>query len=130
MSGAEAYLTDGADQADIGLVRRRTRAVQVRLAERLDSVVAANIIRQVPAATNRLPGPALGPKGGGPFPVDPDDIHGMTTLEGIFEVRLQLPMTVDKLGGRVYALFDHGREPLAWQWYRRFRQLFLRRFNV
>ncbi len=117
-------------QADIGLVRRQTRGVQVRLAERLDAVVAAKIIRQVPAASNRLPSPALGPQGGGPFPVDPGDIHGVTTLEGIFEVRLQLPMAVDKLGGRVYVLFDHGREPLAWQWYRRFRQLFLRRFNV
>jgi putative peptide zinc metalloprotease protein len=117
-------------QADIGLVRRQTHAVQVRLAERLDSVVAAKIIRQVPAASNRLPSPALGPQGGGPFPVDPSDILGVTTLEGIFEVRLQLPVAVDKLGGRVYALFDHGREPLAWQWYRRFRQLFLRRFNV
>ncbi len=117
-------------QADIGLVRRKTHAVQVRLAERLDTVVAAKIIRQVPAASNRLPGPALGPHGGGPFPVDPGDIHGVTTLEGIFEVRLQLPIAVDKLGGRVYALFEHGREPLARQWYRRLRQLFLTRFNV
>jgi putative peptide zinc metalloprotease protein len=117
-------------QSDIGLVRRQTRAVQVRLAERLDTVVPASIVRQVPAASNRLPGPALGPLGGGPFPVDPNDVNGTTTLEAIFEVRLRLPIAVDKLGGRVYALFEHGREPLAQQWYRRFRQLFLRRFNV
>ncbi len=117
-------------QADIGLVRRQTRAVYVRLAERLDTVVEAQMVRQVPAASNNLPSPALGPLGGGPFPTDSTDARGVTTLEGVFEVKLQLPLSIDRLGGRVYALFDHGREPLARQWYRRFRQLFLRRFNV
>jgi hypothetical protein len=34
------------------------------------------------------------------------------------------------MGGRVYARFNHGNEPLALRLYREVRQLFLRRFNV
>jgi len=41
-----------------------------------------------------------------------------------------LPVPVERLGSRVYVRFDHGREPLGWQWFRRIRQLFLRRLNV
>ncbi len=117
-------------QTAIGLVRQRTRSVRVRLAERLESEHDARLLRQVPAASRRLPSPALGPLGGGPFTVDPGDAQGVTTVEAVFEVRLQLPTRIDKLGGRVYALFDHGHEPLLRQWYRRVRQLFLKRFNV
>ena len=34
------------------------------------------------------------------------------------------------VGGRAYVRFDHGWEPLGFQWYRDARQLFLSRFNV
>jgi len=50
--------------------------------------------------------------------------------EQVFEVELTLPVEVRHIGERVYVRFDHGSEPLARQWYRRFRQLFLKRFNV
>jgi putative peptide zinc metalloprotease protein len=33
-------------------------------------------------------------------------------------------------GSRVLVRFDHGREALALQWYRRLRQLFLARFET
>jgi putative peptide zinc metalloprotease protein len=117
-------------QADIGLVKHRTQSVSVRLAEQLDSPVVASVTRQVPAAVERLPSAALGPLGGGPFAVDPTDTAGTQVIEGIFEVELALPVAVDRLGMRVYVRFDHGSEPLAQQWYRRARQLFLRKFNV
>ena len=117
-------------QADIGLVKHQTRSVSVRLAEQLVSPVAATVIRQVPAAVERLPSAVLGPMGGGPFAVDPEDSSGTRAMEGVFEVELALPVPVDRLGMRVYVRFDHGSEPLAQQWYRRLRQLFLRKFNV
>ncbi|MGI9321895.1 MAG: HlyD family efflux transporter periplasmic adaptor subunit [Thiogranum sp.] len=117
-------------QADIGLVKHQTRSVSVRLAEQLVSPVAANVIRQVPAAVERLPSAVLGPMGGGPFAVDPEDSSGTRAMEGVFEVVLALPVPVDRLGMRVYVRFDHGSEPLAQQWYRRLRQLFLSKFNV
>jgi putative peptide zinc metalloprotease protein len=117
-------------QADIGVVRTWTEAVSVRLAERMDTPITASIHRFVPAAVERLPSPVLGPLGGGPFAVDPEDANGVRTVESVFEIELVLPVMVSRLGERVYVRFDHGSEPLAWQWYRRFRQLFLKRFNV
>ena len=117
-------------QADIGLVKHQTRSVSVRLAQQLVSPLAASVTRQVPAAVERLPSAALGPMGGGPFATDPEDSTGTRTMEGLFEVELALPVPVDRLGMRVYVRFDHGSEPLAQQWYRRVRQLFLSKFNV
>jgi putative peptide zinc metalloprotease protein len=117
-------------QADIGLVRTATESTSVRLAERLDRSIPAVIERHAPAAVSQLPSPALGPLGGGPFAVDRSDPDGVRAAEQVFEVELTLPVEVGHLGERVYVRFDHGSEPLAWQWYRRFRQLFLKRFNV
>jgi putative peptide zinc metalloprotease protein len=117
-------------QADIGLVKHRTRSVSVRLAEQPVTPTAATVSRQVPAAVERLPSAALGPLGGGPFAVDPEDSSGTRAMEGVFEVELVLPVPVQRLGTRVYVRFDHGSEPLAQQWYRRLRQLFLSKFNV
>jgi putative peptide zinc metalloprotease protein len=117
-------------QSDIGLVKHQTQSVSVRLAEQPVSPLVASVTRQVPAAVERLPSAALGPMGGGPFAVDPEDSTGTRAMEGLFEVELALPVLVDRLGTRVYVRFDHGSEPLAQQWYRRVRQLFLRKFNV
>jgi putative peptide zinc metalloprotease protein len=117
-------------QADIGVVQTWTEAASVRFAERMDTPIAASIHRFVPAAVDRLPSPVLGPLGGGPFAVDPEDTNGVRTTESVFEIELTLPVAVSRLGERVYVRFDHGSEPLAWQWYRRIRQLFLKRFNV
>jgi len=117
-------------QADIGLVRTDTRGVKVKLSGRPASSVVASITRQAPAAVEHLPSAALGPLGGGPFGVDPEDTTGTRAVEDVFELELVLPDPVDRLGSRVYVRFDHGSEPLGWQWYRRIRQLFLRKFNV
>jgi putative peptide zinc metalloprotease protein len=127
---AEPTVRVAVPQDDIGLVRHRTHSVSVRLAERLPAPLPARVSRQVPAAVERLPSAALGPQGGGPFAVDPEDDTGLRTLEGLFEIELALPVPVERLGTRVYVRFDHGNETLARQWFRRLRQLFLSRFNV
>jgi putative peptide zinc metalloprotease protein len=117
-------------QADIGLIRAGIQGVTVRLAGQAGTSVQASIARQVPAAVERLPSAALGPLGGGPFAVDPEDASGTRAMEDVFEIELVLPIAVERLGSRVYVRFDHGNEPLGWQWYRRVRQVFLRKFNV
>jgi putative peptide zinc metalloprotease protein len=48
----------------------------------------------------------------------------------VFHIELTVDEPVNRLGGRTYVRFDHGTEPLGFQWYRRVRQLFLRQFNV
>jgi len=119
-------------QAEIAMVREQTESVGVRLASNLKDTLVTSLGRQFPAAGYQLPSPVLSTNGGGTIPVDPTDLEGLRTLKKIFQFDLVLPK-VDKvfnMGSRVYVRFDHGSEPLAFQWYCSFRQLFLRRFNV
>lgn len=119
-------------QTSNDLAEGRTRSVEVRLSERIGETVPATIRRQVPGASERLPSPALGIGGGGRVAVDPRDPQGTTAMEKIFQVDLELPSDLSLLnvGGRAYVRFDHGWEPLAVQWARQLRQLFLARLNV
>lgn len=135
-----AYVSDPAaagvravvGQDAIGLVRSRTRSVQLRVADWGAESVASRILRQVPSATEQLPSRALGSGGGGAIAMDPRDDKGQTALEKVFVLDLELPAraATDYLGRRVLVRFDHGPEPLAWQWYRSLRQLFLSRLGV
>jgi putative peptide zinc metalloprotease protein len=119
-------------QDDIDLVRYETRAVHVRLAERLDDSVPAVMRRVVPGATESLPTAALGAGGGGKLAVDLRDERGMKALERVFQVDVELRQGARyvNVGGRAFLRFDHGRATLARQWYRKVRQLFLSRFDA
>ncbi len=119
-------------QANVELVQHQTKAVAVRLSERLGETLPALIQREVPGASDRLPSAALGYSGGGRVAIDPRDTQGVVAMEKLFQVDLELPSRLPLLniGSRVYVRFDHGWEPLAVQWARELRQLFLARFNV
>lgn len=119
-------------QAEIDLVRHRTRGVEVRLAERLAEPLPAAIQREVPAATEKLPSMALGTQGGGHIAMDPFDAQNVKAVQRLFQFDLELPSSlgVVNIGGRVYVRFDHGWEPLVKRWYQQIRQLFLSRFHV
>lgn len=119
-------------QDAIDLVRFYTRRVEVRLAERLTGVVDGAIRRLVPGASEQLPTTALGSEGGGQIVIDPRDPKGVTAVQKVFQVDIELPAQPSRLnvGGRAYVRFDHGWEPLAVQWYFAIRQLFLSRFSV
>jgi putative peptide zinc metalloprotease protein len=119
-------------QTDIGLVRKRLKGVQVRLAEHTAAPLDAELQRIVPAADPNLPSAALGTAGGGEIPVDPADPEGLRALETVFQLDIELPGQVKDphIGGRVYIRMEHGTMTLARQWYRRLRQLFLRKFYV
>ena len=119
-------------QADIALVRNRLTGVEVRLSERSAKPLQAKVERIVPAADINLPSAALGTGGGGNIPVDPSDPEGLRALDTIFQLDITLPDEVlnPHIGARVYVRFEHGTMPLAMQWYRSLRQLFLRKFYV
>ena len=119
-------------QDDIDLVRQRTHGIEVRLAERLATPISAVLWRVVPAATQQLPSLALSSQGGGAIATDPRDTEGVTTLQRLFQLDVQLTSDarVSNVGGRVYVRFDHGWEPLVQRWYRHLRRLFLARFYV
>lgn len=119
-------------QAIFDLVRARTSGVEVRLSERIAETVPAVVRRIVPGASEKLPTRALGTGGGGDVALDPSDRQGLTAVQKVFQIDLQLisQSKLINLGGRGYVRFDHGWAPLGVQWYRKIRQLFLSRFNV
>jgi putative peptide zinc metalloprotease protein len=119
-------------QDEIGLVREEVRRVNVLPAAWGGESVEADVRREVPGGSDRLPTAALGIGGGGRFAVDPRDPDGRATLERVFEIEVELPDAVetDFLGRRMYVRFDHGYEAVGFQMYRALRQLFLRRFGV
>ena len=53
-------------------------------------------------------------------------------MERVFQVDIDLPPRpgVTYLASRVHIRFSHGAEPLARQWYRSLRQLFLARLQL
>jgi putative peptide zinc metalloprotease protein len=119
-------------QDRIGLVRQRTRSVEVRPAEQVSSAHAARVVREVPAASDELPAMALGRSGGGEIATHPGDERGNKAFETIFQFDLKIvdQENLANVGSRVFVRFDHGTEPLASQWYRKARQLFLRKYGV
>lgn len=119
-------------QDKIGLVKDKTVKVEVRLAERVESILTAEILREVPAATDQLPSVALGFAGGGNVAVDPSDERGATSLNSVFQLDLKLSdeANIRHMGARVFVRFDHGSIPLGRQWYHSLRQLFLREFSI
>ena len=118
------------DERDIALVRERTQAIRVRLADKPNTDVEAAMTRQTPAATQTLPSPALGDRAGGDRMTDPTDKDGVKTLEPVFLIELSLPANVSqRVGTRAWVHFEHSPEPLAKRWSRRIRQLFLKHFS-
>jgi putative peptide zinc metalloprotease protein len=119
-------------QSTVDLVRQRCRRVDVRMVERVGPVRQAVIKREVPGGLERLPSTVLGRTGGGEIATDPRDTQGTKAFEKMFQFDVELTRSLDRVfvGGRAYVRFDHGPEPIAFQWYRQLRQLFLRRFNV
>jgi putative peptide zinc metalloprotease protein len=119
-------------QSHANLVREHTQAVDLRLASRVGKVHAARILREVPAAIDRLPNPALGTAGGGRLAIDPSDPARLKTLETVFQLDVSIPVeaNVREIGERVYVRFDHGSEPVALRTYRAIRRLLLSQIGV
>ncbi len=119
-------------QTHIDRVRNRIEHTQVRLAEAPTTTLAAEIVREVPAATRTLPSAALGTLGGGTIAVDPGDPAGTAATERLYVVDLgiaaSLPMA--RAGGRAHVRFEHPPEPLGFRLYRAVRQLLLSRLAV
>ena len=124
-------------QKDIGIIRKETNNVEIKLSSNLSRTVPATIQREVPAASNQLPSRALGSMGGGGFAISPDDPDGLRALEKVFQFDIVIENSDLQnlseqifVGERVYAKFNHGKKPLAQHFYRSLRQLFLSKFDV
>lgn len=121
-------------QGDVDLVRQPSTRVELRVVGDVWRKINAKIEREVPAATQDMPSLALTLEGGGKVGLDP-----VASAEGAaralsplfqFELALSDEKLPNMLGQRVYVRFVHAAEPLAQQWFRVFRQLFMNRFTV
>lgn len=135
-----AYVTNNAAnnvrvvvaQSAENLVSQRTRKVEIRPAGSIGQPFVAQIKREVPAATDELPSMTLSLQGGGKIGLDPNKPGDGKALEKLFVLDLDLSSgaPTNYIGGRIYVRFEHQPEPLADQWYREARRVFLKRFNV
>lgn len=115
-------------EAQAARLRESTRSVAVRLADRADeAALAARIERSTPQAQAELPSPVLGAPAGGPIATDPADPQGRRTLQPVHVVDVRVDgLTPTHIGQRAWVRVGHDGEPLAAQWGRQLRQLFLR----
>ena len=119
-------------QASVDRVRRRTRAIEVRLAANVGQTLLARQLQEVPQASTQLPSALLGSRDGGDIAVDARDRGGRQAITNIFQLDISLPAnaTGAYLGQRAFVRFVHHREPLGLGWYRQLRQLLLSRIGV
>lgn len=122
-------------QESVDAVRASTTRVSVRLAHQPEVVRDARVAREVPAADEYLPSRVLATDGGGQLATDPRDTKGARTLERTFQFDVAVdPQSPEDLrvfyGERVHTRFEHPPQPLAIQWYRQVRRLFLSQFHV
>lgn len=120
------------EQIAVDRVRLATNQVAVRHVHRPDRVASGIIVRFAPEGTDSLPSLALSQEGGGKIVMDPRDRDGGKTLQRMFQFDVELKEDPDQVfwGERVYVRFNHEKEPLATQWYRDIRLLFLSHFNL
>jgi putative peptide zinc metalloprotease protein len=115
---------------DLNLIREKLVGIEVRTAENPQQLMRAELVSITPSATRELPSAALGDRAGGSQVTDPTDKAGIKALNPIILVDLKLPSAVfERAGGRVNVRFNHGTQPLAMQFYRKAKQLFLSYFN-
>jgi len=100
--------------------------VRVLLAEDLDKIYPAEIVREVPGVHKVLPSLALSVEGGGKFALDPEVIDVATAFEPFFQFEIFLrDVPSNRIGERVYVRFVHSSEAIAFRWLRAVRRLLL-----
>jgi len=115
----------------IDTVRYHTRSVEVRFVSDRNTTYPATVRRIVPATSRELPSRVLTTEGGGRIATDPSETERLLAFNKYFQFEIELgDAPRQRLDERVYILFIHDAEPLAWRWYRDLRRVFLRQFDV
>lgn len=114
-------------QLDIDVVRQGMSSIEVRLSSRPTETFEAELLRELPLATDRLPNRILGSGAGGLVAVDARDESGTQLLSNIFLVEIALPVETpgNYLGQRIYVRFVHQDESLGNRMVRRLNQFLL-----
>jgi putative peptide zinc metalloprotease protein len=118
-------------QGEVDVVSLATDRVAIRMVHDQRQVIPGRIIGQTPEGDERLPSLVLSSEGGGKLALDPTDPEGRKTLDRVFIFDVELDSNPQSyfFGERVFVRFDHEMKPLAVQWFRGIRRLFLSRFS-
>ena len=118
------------DQYD--LIQNRLKNIEIKLKSNLNEVYNGKITRSTPQAQSKLISPALSFDNGGNILTDPKDPEGLLALKTYIDLELQVdkPIPSNTYGISAYIKYDLGYAPLAMQWYRQLKQLFLEEFDV
>lgn len=121
------------EQDQAARIAQDSNAVSVRLAEYPGQVLPARLVRQQPAAVQKLPSAALAEINGGSIQIDPTDKDGTRPAYPTFMLDVELPPVAPgepapQLGGRAWVRFEFGNAPLWSQAARAMRQTIRLRF--
>ncbi len=119
-------------QKDLELVRSSRRDVEVKAVADKSTTLYGEVLRELPGATNRLPSGVLGTAGGGGILVDPSNESGLTPLQNVFllDIQLKKPLVNVAPDKRVLVRFNYGVQPIGFRMFRQIQQLFLGRHNL
>lgn len=110
-------------------LRHRRGTVEVLLDEERGTRRPARWLREVPAATDRLPAPVLGERLGGRVPTDPTDPDGLRPLEPMFVIDVELDEALPRAGGLARVRVSLEPQSLLETASGHLRQLFLKHFS-
>lgn len=101
-------------QSRIEDIRRQSTGIWVRLESRPDQVLQAEMLREIPLATDQLPSRYLGTAAGGKFETDMRQQAGTQSMFNTFQVEILLPeqFSGHYLGQRIHVKFTHQKASL------------------
>ncbi len=108
---------------------------EVKLRGQVSTPITVTDFKRIPAEQARLPSMALGWAAGGDIAVDTSDASGVTALEPFYELHAYIPesnvLDVVLFHGHTGKIrFQLERRPLLSQWWRSFRQLLQKRYQI
>lgn len=120
-------------QREIGeLFSQKPKSAAVRLRGQSFDEIPVTSFTTIPMEQNKLPSSALGFLGGGDIAVSPSDSSGRSVTEPFYEVRANIGTSEALLmhGRSGKIKFSLGNKPLAWQGWRKLRQLAQKHYRI
>jgi putative peptide zinc metalloprotease protein len=121
-------------QREIGeLFSQQPGPACVRLCGQAQEEIPVTTFTTIPMEHNQLPSSALGFMGGGDIAISPNDSSGTRAVEPFYEVRALVGKTASALllhGRSGKIRFSLGQKPLAWQGWRKVRQLIQKHYQI
>ncbi len=128
------YFVSAIVQREIGeLFSQKPGPAAVRLCGQAQEDLTVASFTTIPMEQNQLPSSALGFLGGGDIEVSMTDSSGTRTTEPFYEVRAIVGKTREALllhGRSGKIRFSLGHKPLAWQGWRKLRQLIQKHYQI